>query len=262
MAKYVYAIVRGTHAVDLGPIGIDNCRVYTIPYQTISAVVHDCPPKPYQSSAEDVVKEWVKTHQNVIDKAVELFGLAIPMGFDTIVGSLNHERSAEEALISWLARDNDRILEVFQTIEGKDEYAVKVFYDRKALAEICAREDETIRRMKEEIAGKSPGLAHMYRQKLEKVIKSKVDDYVSKKLEFLHAKIEELADDVIVERAGKIDGDKVLLLNLSCLVKRTQVEALGEVLETVGSIPGFSVHFSGPWPAYSFVAKISSPAPR
>jgi len=46
-----------------------------------------------------------------------------------------------------------------------------------------------------------------------------------------------------------------MLLNLSCLVAREKVDSLGTELEEINNMDGFSVHFSGPWPPYSFVAK-------
>jgi hypothetical protein len=45
-----------------------------------------------------------------------------------------------------------------------------------------------------------------------------------------------------------------MLLNLSCLVTKENVDNLGNELEEMKNL-GFSVHFSGPWPPYSFVAK-------
>jgi len=42
------------------------------------------------------------------------------------------------------------------------------------------------------------------------------------------------------------------VLNLSCLADRGQAEELGEVLEEIDSMEGFTVRFSGPWPPFSF----------
>ncbi|HEX7474725.1 MAG TPA: GvpL/GvpF family gas vesicle protein, partial [Dehalococcoidales bacterium] len=53
----------------------------------------------------------------------------------------------------------------------------------------------------------------------------------------------------------KLDSDEVMLLNLSCLVAKDKVAGLGEELEKINNMEGFSVHFSGPWPPYSFVAR-------
>jgi hypothetical protein len=42
-------------------------------------------------------------------------------------------------------------------------------------------------------------------------------------------------------------------------VARQKVDSLGEELEKINNMDGFSVHFSGPWPPYSFVAKAVVP---
>ena len=47
--RYIYCIVESSQKAHLGNIGIDGSPIYTIPYQEISAVVHNCPAKPYES---------------------------------------------------------------------------------------------------------------------------------------------------------------------------------------------------------------------
>ncbi len=85
--RYVYGITAGGKEVKLGPIGIDGSEVYTIAYQDLGAIVHNCPTEPYQSSDDETVKGWVKTHQSVLDTAKEQFKIIIPLGFDTILKS-------------------------------------------------------------------------------------------------------------------------------------------------------------------------------
>ena len=48
--RYVYGVAVGDKEVRLGPIGIEGSEVYTIPYEDISAIVHNCSTEPYQSS--------------------------------------------------------------------------------------------------------------------------------------------------------------------------------------------------------------------
>jgi len=57
--------------------------------------------------------------------------------------------------------------------------------------------------------------------------------------------------------AKGLEKGKVILLNLSCLVAKGKVDSLGEELEKIDNMEGFSVRFTGPWPPYSFVAKPS-----
>ena len=44
-----------------------------------------------------------------------------------------------------------------------------------------------------------------------------------------------------------------MLMNLSCLLAREGSKKLGGELEKIDSREGYSVRFTGPWPAYSFV---------
>ena len=63
----------------------------------------------------------------------------------------------------------------------------------------------------------------------------------------------------LLEKTKKLNRDRVMLLNFSCLVVSEKVDSLGKELEKINNMDGFSVHFSGPWPPYSFVAKAVVP---
>jgi len=70
--RYVYGVAVGDKEVRLGQIGIEGSEVYTIPYEDISAIVHDCSTEPYQSTDDEIVKNWVRVHQSVLDAASNL----------------------------------------------------------------------------------------------------------------------------------------------------------------------------------------------
>ncbi len=61
-------------------------------------------------------------------------------------------------------------------------------------------------------------------------------------------------DDLRVEKAKKTDNDLQMLANLSCLMDKDKSTLLGDELEQIDEMEGFSVRFTGPWPPYSFVA--------
>jgi len=105
------------------------------------------------------------------------------------------------------------------------------------------------------MATKSPGMAYMYRQKLEKAVKAEMERLADEWFKEFYGRIKQHTDDIVVEKTKKVDKDKTMLLNLSCLVAKEKVEGLGEELEKINGLEGFSVRFTGPWPPYSFVAK-------
>ena len=253
--RYLYGVAASERAVRLGPIGIEGSKVYTIPYKHLCAIVHNCPTEPYKSSDEETVKRWVSAHQGVLDEAKERFGAVIPFGFDTILQPRDEATSPDQVVKDWLKGDYERLQTIMEKIKDRDEYGVQIFYEPGLIGKQIAEQSQEIRKLKEEIATKSPGMAYIYRQKLEKAVKAEMEKLADKWFKDFYSRVRHHCDDIIVEKTKKADGDRVMLLNTSCLVARQKVDNLGEELEKINNMEGFSVHFSGPWPPYSFVAK-------
>ena len=253
--RYVYGVSVGDREVSLGPIGIEGSEVYTIPYEDISAIVHDCSTEPYQSTDDEMVRSWVRAHQGVIDTADERLGVVIPLGFDTILKPGDDATSPDQVVRDWLKQDYARIREVMRKIKGKDEYAVQVSYETGLIVRQISEQSEEIRRIKEEMAAKSPGTAYIYRQKLERVVKAETERLADEWFSDFYSRIKKHTDDIVIEKTKKMNNGQVMLLSLSCLVAREKIDSLGKELEEINNMDGFSVHFSGPWPPYSFVAK-------
>ena len=253
--RYVYGIANGKDTIRLGQIGIEDNDVYTIPYQELCAIVHNCHPEPYQSQDDEAVKGWVKAHQGVLDEAKKVLDTIIPLGFDTILQPKDDATSPDQVVRDWLKEDYDRLRTLMEKIKDKDEYGVQISYDPKIVGELMAKQSEEVKKIKEEMATKSPGMAYMYRQKLEKAVKAETEKLADEWFRDFYSNIKKYADEIVVEKTKKLERDKVMLLNLSCLVSQEKVESLGEELEKIDNREGFSVRFTGPWPPYSFVAK-------
>ena len=253
--RYVYGIAASRETVRLGEIGIEGNEVYTIPYQDLCAIVHNCPTQPYQSKDEEIVKSWARVHQSVLDEAKERFGTTIPLGFDTILQPKDDATPPDQVVRDWLKEDYDRLRTLMEKIEGKDEYGIQIFYDPKVMSEIIAKQSEEVRKIREEMATKSPGMAYMYKQKLEKAAKTEMERLADEWFKEFYDRIKQHTEDIVVEKTKKVDKDRMMLLNLSCLVAKEKVDSLGEELEKIDNMEGFSVRFTGPWPPYSFVAK-------
>ena len=253
--RYVYGIAASKEAVRLGEIGIGGNEVYTIPYQNLCAIVHNCPTQPYQSKDEEIVKSWARVHQSVLDEAKERFSTTIPLGFDTILQSKDDATPPDQVVRDWLKEDYDRLRTLMEKIEGKDEYGVQVSYEPGVMGKQISEQSEEVKKIKEEMATKSPGMAYMYRQKLEKAAKAEMEKLADEWFKDFYSNIKKHTEDIVVEKTKKLEKDKVMLLNLSCLVSKEKVETLGEELEKIDNMEGFSVRFTGPWPPYSFAAK-------
>ena len=253
--RYIYGVASTGCAVSLGGMGIDGSEVYTIPYDSLCAIVHNCSTEPYQSTDEERVKKWVRTHQGVLDEAKKALGTVIPMSFDTILHSRGDAVSPDRVVKDWLKEDSERLQSVVERIEGRDEYGVQIFYAPGLVVKQISDESQEIRKIREEMASKSPGMAYLYKQKVERAVKAEIERLAGEWFTDFYRKIKGHCDDIVVEKTKKADRNRVMLLNLSCLVAREKVSNLGVELEKINNTEGFSVHFSGPWPPYSFVAQ-------
>lgn len=250
--RYVYGIGNKGVTVSLGPIGLEGCEVYTTPYEDVCAIVHDCPAKPYESDDDEAVKGWVLTHQKVLDVAAGRFDTVLPMGFDIIIQGDDGD-DPEEVLKEWLKENYEGLREKIATIRGKQEFGIQILWDPKVIARQIAETSEEIQTLNEEMESMPKGTAYMYRQKLENALKQKMEEKGDEWYKDFFARIKECVDDIVIGRTKKIADDKQMLMNLSCLVRKDRVEDLGEELEGIEGMEGFSVRFTGPWPAYSFV---------
>lgn len=254
-ARYLYCIADAAESVSLGKIGIEGEDVYTIPYKDICAVVHDCPAQPYQSGDHEVVKAWVMTHHKVVDAAWERWGAVLPLTFDTMIKA-ETGGSAERNMEDWLKQEYEGLKRKFEKVRGKAEYGVQVFWDPKVVIQSLRHTGPEIRRLEEEIKAKPKGLAYMYRQRLENLIRREMQSAADECFKDFYRHIRRHADDIRVEKTKKAEQGLQMLLNLSCLVDRYRYTLLGAELDKINEMKGFSVRFTGPWPPYSFVGGV------
>jgi uncharacterized protein YajQ (UPF0234 family) len=250
---YLYGIADSKAQTELGEIGIEGNAVYTIAYNGLSAIVHNCPLEPYNSDDEEVVKGWVKTHQHVLDVAEAKFGTIIPFSFDMIIKP-GDNANATVALENWISEERDGLMEKMAKIRGKKEYGVQIYYIPSVMSEKIIEENEAVKAIKEELNKKGPGAAYMYKQKLETAIKEEMESRMDTHFKEFYARIKTHVDDIKVEKTKRTDEkDMQMIMNLSCLAAEDKYKALGAELEQIDKKKTFSVRFTGPWPAYSFV---------
>lgn len=250
--RYLYCVAESTGKVSLGEIGIEHREVYTLPYKDICAVVHNCPAQPYRSDDQEAVKAWVVEHQRVVDAVWERWGTVIPLSFDTIIKG-DARSSVEQNLKSWLEQEYQNLKGKMEKVRGKAEYGVQVFWDPTLIICNLMKTNPQIRRLDEEIKTKQRGLAYMYRQKLENLVKREAETKADECFKDFFSRIRKHTYDMHVEKTKKTEPNWQMILNLSCLVYKNKYIELGEELDSINRLKGFSVRFTGPWPPYSFV---------
>jgi len=153
----------------------------------------------------------------------------------------------------WLNQEYEGLKSKIEKVSGKAEYGVQVFWDPKLIAQNLTQTNPEIKELNEEIRTKPRGLAYMYRQKLENLIKREMEARADECFKDFYSRIRKHADDIHVEKTKKAEQGLQMIMNLSCLVCRDRYTELGEELDKINQMEGFSVRFTGPWPPYSFV---------
>ncbi len=94
---------------------------------------------------------------------------------------------------------------------------------------------------------------------IEKVLKRELEARADEDYRRYYRWITSYAEDVHVNKVKRPAEGKQMLLNLSLLVRKDRVKELGEELGKIQAEEGVELHFTGPWPPYSFVSKVSTP---
>jgi hypothetical protein len=236
--------------ISLGRIGIDNSQVYAIPYKDLCAVIHNCPAQAYESKDKKVVESWVIAHEETIETARKRLGTVLPLGFDTIIKA--DEEDPEEVVKTWLKEDYQSLKEKLNKVKGKVEYGVQISWDTKIITRELVEKDPELKRLREEIKSKPKGVAYMYKQKLEKLIRGKLEKEAERCFKEFYERVKRCIDEVKVEKLKKENEPRQMLMNLSCLTDKDD-KTLGDELEKINNSESFFVRFTGPWPPYSFV---------
>ncbi|MFQ5873396.1 MAG: GvpL/GvpF family gas vesicle protein [Dehalococcoidia bacterium] len=249
--RYVYCVARASERVSLGAIGIEGHEVYTAVHDDLCALVHDCMAQPYQSDDAEVAAAWVLAHHQVVDTAWKRWGTVLPLTFNTIIGAADG-RNAEDNLAAWLGTEYELLKGRLEALAGKAEYGIQVFRDPEVVAGQVAKNSPEIRRLEEEIGSKPRGIAYMYRQKLERLLKNEIETRAAEEFKELYGGLSRCVDNIRVEKTKQARHERQMLMNLSCLVSTERYPDLEAELDRVGNMKGFFVRVAGPLPPYSF----------
>jgi uncharacterized protein (DUF2267 family) len=250
-ARYVYGVIE----VDVEPPpvckGLDGSNVYLIIHANLGAIVHDCQPRAYSSDELGLVKDWVEAHNRVLDTFMQRYTV-VPYTFNTII----HDKGSgdpEAVVREWLAKEASVLGTHIERLRGKAEYGTQILWDSAKAIEWLAETDPEVQQAKKQVEISAPGAAYMYREKLQRILRSKMETAAATFSAQVMSEVRGSCCDIRVEKNKRPEGGLIMIANWSCLVRADQVEPLGEVLDRVAAKPGFQVRYTGPWPAYSFV---------
>lgn len=92
----------------------------------------------------------------------------------------------------------------------------------------------------------------MYRHKMEAIIRKEMENKVSEASKELYRRLSRCVDRIHVEKVKRSEGDRQMLMNLSCLVPSERLTDLEAELNRIRGTEGYALRLVGPLPPYSF----------
>lgn len=244
-ALYIYGVVKSSK--DWKEKGIKESSVFLVNEGNFSAIVHKCDEKPYNSTNIVEVKDLILAHNEVLDKAIKDFGAVIPLSFNTIIKST--EKTAEENLRSWLKDNEENLLKIWNKINGKKEYGIRIYYEKEKLLEKI-KELHEIKQLQQKIQIESTGMAYLLKGKIKDEMNKIAQKQIFEYKQNFYNNIKGLVFDIIINQSKiLLEEEKDLLLSISILVNKEQIQKVNSYLEN----KNFYFNIAGPFAPYSFV---------
>ncbi len=236
--KYVYCIIRSERDLGFGKIGIGTTasEVHTILYKDLAAVVSDTP-----IGVLDPTRENVLAHQRV-NETVMRDHTVLPMSFGTVF-------KTRDDIVELLKSAYQPFGDVLKKMEDKVEFGLKVIWDRDQVIKEIEAEDESLRRLKNEI-GSQKGSTYFARMQYGRLVDAALQAHSER---YVAEIFQALRDVSVASRTNKPIGDK-MILNAAFLVARQKEAAFDAKVKEIGSrLDKLTFKYTGPWPAYNFV---------
>jgi hypothetical protein len=237
--KYVYCIIREDRTRDFGDIGIGGARrVYTVRHRDLAAVVSDTPIVIYDPTRENVL-----AHE-FVNETVMREHTVIPMSFGTVFRS-------EDDVSELLRSTYDAFSDVLDKMRDKIEFGLKVLWDRDKVIANIERDNDEIRRLKDEITRNAASSTYFARMQLGRLVEAALEEMGNRYVSDIH---EALKPAAVASRSNKPIGDR-MLLNGAFLVERDREREFDERVKEISRRYEelLTFKYTGPWPPYNFV---------
>ncbi|WP_435154177.1 gas vesicle protein GvpL [Haladaptatus sp. DFWS20] len=256
--RYLYCVVNAAAASEtdesISMAGIDEEPVSLVTENGVGAVVQSCG-SPYDTDDLETVRDWLLTHQEVIDTAGEAFGTPLPFRFDTIL------KGDDERVRTWLADQHDTLENHLADFAGHWEYRVGVAWDDERVREELESDDDELADLRGRIEEASEGTAFLLEKQYGSRIRDLRQDRKADHTNRLREELEPFAREfeVLDSRQNLLEGsssDEVVQVGF--LAHEDHETDIGSVLDDIAAEPGVEVRFTGPWPPYSFAPELDA----
>jgi hypothetical protein len=208
----------------------------------------------FKKNLEDI--QWIETNEREHMKVISLImknSTVIPYKFGTIYNT-------KADLEKFIANYADSLIEKFHHIEGKEEWMVKIYCDRKALNEQIDELSEEAATLEKQIMASSPGKAFLLKIKKTDLIENEIDRLCKVYVQRYYDELKILSESISLNNLlpKEFTGRReTMILNAAFLInkdKMTDFKNTAETLREKNGNSGFIFEITGPCPPFSFIS--------
>jgi len=199
--------------------------------------------------------EWLETnardHVDVINTLM-VQNTVIPFKFGTIF-------LTEVSLKKFITDYSDSLFENFHHIEGREEWSVKIYCDRKSLSEQIDELSEETAALEKQIMASSPGKAFLLKRKKSELVENEMDRICKSYGQNYYDEFRKLSVSTNLNNLLPkefTEREDTMILNAAFLVNKTKVSDFKNTVDTLSKKDGnsgFFIETTGPWPPFSFI---------
>lgn len=237
---YVYGVIETPAFGSFGRSSIGSFQedVFAVHYGDVAAVVSRTPVFIFDPTRDNAL-----AHEHVAETVMKNHTI-VPMAFGTVFRT---EEDIKEVLKSIYSSLKD----VLRQMTGKQEFGLKVTWDRDRIIEELKREHEEIRRFHQELTRKHLQSTYFARMQLGRMIDKALMELAAKYVRDIY---DGLRNVCVASKDNKPIGDK-MILNASFLIEKERENEFDAAVTRVAQKFGERLNFryTGPWPPYNFV---------
>lgn len=188
-------------------------------------------------------------HEQVLEHFIKRRSV-VPLRF----GSIYLERGGIEKMLEEKA---DELSELIQRLEGKEEWGVNVYCDRKQLLEGITSVSTKLKDLLDQAQKATPGQAYLINKKIDTLKTEEARLELARIVDVIEESLGKVAEEtkrlrilkVEATEFGELKGKFAFLLNRASFEQfRESAEQLARTYQTAG----VKLELTGPWPAYNF----------
>lgn len=196
----------------------------------------------------EFVKKNIERHYNIIEN-FNHNGAIIPFKFAVIFKTM-------EGLEESIRREKNKFMELLDKFQGKEEWGVRVFLNKREAERSIRKFDMEIKAMegKKEKAGQ--GMKWYLEKKEEELVSERLEAATEKKISSLAKELEGFTSGCVVNNPVNRPGDKrEIILNNACLLPKEKVTDFRRKIAGLSLVlknSGMDLEITGPWPPFNF----------